>query len=67
MSALTLAPHPDERGEASRLEGGSRGLRGLGPHTNVPSTGPGQALRGRFAAPQDEQGRGSTLKPDSAA
>jgi hypothetical protein len=39
-------PHPEERGEASRLEGCSSALRRLGANWTV--------LRGRFAAPQDE-------------
>src|ERR1700691_3963172 len=39
-------PHPEEPGEAWRLEGSSRGARRGGARWIV--------LRGRFAAPQDE-------------
>ena len=44
-------PHPEERGEASRLEGCSRGRRRFGACWSAPRR---QALRGPFGAPQDE-------------
>ena len=49
-------PHPEEQGEASRLEGGSRRLRPIGACWSAPSAGSGQALRGPFGAPQGEGG-----------
>jgi len=56
---VSLQPHPEERDEASRLEGCLKGRRPLGAYWSV--------LRGRFAAPQDEEGWGPTLKADVSA